>query len=200
MSIELVDMDVHHMDVPFNHLILCHPLLLWPSIFPSITVFSNELARCIRWPKYWSFNFSTSPSNQYSRLISLGLTGLISLLSKGLSRVFSSTKFQKHHFFAAQSSLWSNSHKTTILKALTIWTFVSKVISLLFNTLPGFVITNSWEKKRRKRQRRKVKPFTFYWDLNLCSWDLNPTKTHSNEAQVLDVSGQKEFNERQSDR
>ena len=87
MSIELV--------MPSNHLILCHPLL--PSIFPSIRVFSNELALCLRWPKYWSF--SNSPSNEYSGLILLGLTGLISLQSKGLSRVFSSATVQKHQFF-----------------------------------------------------------------------------------------------------
>ena len=89
MSIELV--------MPSNHLILCHPLLLLPSIFPSIRVFSNELALCIRWLKYWSF--SNSPSNEYSGLILLGLTGLISLQSKGLSRVFSSATVQKHQFF-----------------------------------------------------------------------------------------------------
>ena len=88
-SIELV--------MPSNHLILCHPLLLLPSIFPSIRVFSNELALCIRWLKYWSF--SNSPSNEYSGLILLGLTGLISLQSKGLSRVFSSATVQKHQFF-----------------------------------------------------------------------------------------------------
>ena len=77
--------------MPFNHLILCHLLLLLPSIFPSIRVFSNELALCIRWPKYWSISFSISPFNECLGLISLGLTGLVSLLSKGLSRVFSST-------------------------------------------------------------------------------------------------------------
>ena len=74
--------------MPSNHLILCHPLLL-PSIFPSIRVFSNESTLYIRWPKYW--RFSTSPSSEYSGLIPLGLTSLISLLSKGLSRVFSNT-------------------------------------------------------------------------------------------------------------
>ena len=84
MSIESV--------MAFNHLILCCPLLLLPSIFPSIRVFSKESALHIRWPKCWSFSFSISPSNEYSGLISLGLTGLISLLSKGFSRVFSSTK------------------------------------------------------------------------------------------------------------
>ena len=83
MSIESV--------MPSNHLILCHPLFLLPSIFPSIRVSSNELALHIRWPKYWSFGFSISPCNEYSGLISFRITGLISLLSKGLSRVFSST-------------------------------------------------------------------------------------------------------------
>ena len=101
MSIELV--------MPSNHLILCHPLLFLPSIFPSIRVFSNELALRIRWPKYWRFSFSISPSNEYSGFISLGLTGLISLQSKGLSRVFNTT-VQKHQFFNTQPSLWSNFH------------------------------------------------------------------------------------------
>ena len=77
--------------MPSNHLILCHPFLLLPSIFPSIRVFSNELALHISWPNYWSFSFSIGSSNEYSGLISLGLTGLISLLSKGLSSIFSST-------------------------------------------------------------------------------------------------------------
>ena len=72
---------------PSNHLILCHPLLLLPSIFPSIRVFSNESALRIRWPKYWSFIFSINLSNEHSGLISLRLTFLISLLSKGLSRL-----------------------------------------------------------------------------------------------------------------
>ena len=107
MSIELV--------MPSNHLVLCHPLLLLPSIFPSIRVFSNESALPIRWPKYWSFSFSISPSNESSGLISSGLTGLISLQSKGLSRVFSNTTVQKHQFFSAQPSLWSNSHIRTRL-------------------------------------------------------------------------------------
>ena len=69
----------------------CHPLLLLPSILPSIRVFSNESVLCITWPKFWSFSFSISPSNAYSGLIPLGLTGLISLQSKGLARIFSST-------------------------------------------------------------------------------------------------------------
>ena len=86
MSIELV--------TPSNHLILCHPLLLLPSIFPSIRVFSSESGCYIMWPKDWSFSFSISPSNEYSVLI-----------SKGLSRVFSNTTVQKHQFNAAQFSL-----------------------------------------------------------------------------------------------
>ena len=82
--------------MPSNHLILCHPLLLPPSIFPSIRVFSNESFLHMRWPKYWSFSFSISPSNEYSGLYSfpLGWTGWISLQSKEVSRVFSNTKFK----------------------------------------------------------------------------------------------------------
>ena len=94
--------------MPSNHLILCHPLLLLPSIFPSIRDFSNDSALWVRWPKVWSF--SISPSNEYSGLIfSLGLTVLISLLYKGLSRVFSSSTIQQHQLFYAQP-LWSNAH------------------------------------------------------------------------------------------
>ena len=96
--------------MPSNHLILCRPLPLLPSIFPSIRVFSNESVLHIRWPKYWIFSFNISPSNEYSRLISLGRMGWISLQSKGLSRVFSNTTVQKHQFFGAQLSLQSNSH------------------------------------------------------------------------------------------
>ena len=89
-----------------NHLVLCHPLLLLPSTFPSIRVFSNELALHIRWPKYWSFSFSISitPSSEYSGLISFGLTGLISLQSKGLSRVFSNTTNQSTFLFNTSTS------------------------------------------------------------------------------------------------
>ena len=96
--------------MPSNHLILYRPLFLLPSIFPSIRVFSSESVLRLRWPKYWSFNFSISPSNEYSGLISLGWTGRIFLQSKGLSRVFSNTTLQKHQFFSVQLSLWSNSH------------------------------------------------------------------------------------------
>ena len=95
MSIELV--------MPSNHLILCRPLLLMPSIFPSIRVLSNESTLRIRWPKYWSFSFSISPFNEYSGLISFGWTGWISFQSKGLLRVFSNTTVQKHQFCAQLS-------------------------------------------------------------------------------------------------
>ena len=85
-----------------NHLILCRPLLLLPSIFSSIRVFSNESALRIRWPNYWSFSFNISPSSEYSGLISFRTDWLISLQSKGLSRVFSNTTVQKHQFLGAQ--------------------------------------------------------------------------------------------------
>ena len=81
------------------HLILCHPLLLLPSVLPNIRIFSNESALHIRWPKYWSFSFSISPSNEYSGWFPLGLTGLISLLSKRVPRIFSNTTVWKHQFF-----------------------------------------------------------------------------------------------------
>ena len=90
--------------MPSNHPILCHPLLLLLSIFPSIRVFSNESV-LLRWPKYWSFSFSITPSSEYSGLISFSTVWLISLLPKGLSRIFSNTTVQKHQFFSAQLSL-----------------------------------------------------------------------------------------------
>ena len=91
-----------------NHLILCHPLLLLPSVFPSIRVFSNELALHIRWPKYWNFSFSISPFGEYSGLISFRIDCFDLLAVQRLSRVFSSTTIQKYQFFSAQPSLWSS--------------------------------------------------------------------------------------------
>ena len=88
-----------------NCLILYHPLLLLHSIISSIRVFSNESALCIRWPKYWSFSFSISPSHEYLGLISFRTDWFISLQSKGLSRVFSSNTIWNHRFFCAQTSL-----------------------------------------------------------------------------------------------
>ena len=96
--------------MPSNHLILCCPLLLLPSIFPSIRVFPNESALHIRWPKYWRLSFNISPSNEHSGLISFRMDWWAFLQSKGLSRVFSSTTVQKHQFFGSQLSLGSNCH------------------------------------------------------------------------------------------
>ena len=130
--------------MPSNHLILCCPLLLLPSIFPSIRVFSNESALCIRWPRYWSFSFKISPINEHPGLSHLGWTDWISLQFKGLK------SFLKHHSSKAsilQHSAFSIvqlSHpymaigKTIVL---TRWAFVGKVMSLLFNMLSRLVIT-----------------------------------------------------------
>ena len=99
-----------------THLILCHPLLLLPSIFPSIRGFSNESVLYIRWPKYWCFSFSISPSNEYSGLISFRMDWFNLPAVQGiLSRVFSSTTVLKHQFFRAQPSLWFHSHIHTWL-------------------------------------------------------------------------------------
>ena len=102
MSIELMMLS--------NHFILRYSHLLLSSVFPSIRVFSNEPALCIRWPVYWNFSSALALPMNIQDSFHLGLTGLIPLLSKGLSRVFSSTKVQKQQFFSTQPSLWSNSH------------------------------------------------------------------------------------------
>ena len=136
MSIELV--------MPSNHLIFCHLLLLLPSIFPSIRIFSNESALHIRWPKDWSFSFSISPSNEYSGLISFRMDWLDLLAVQGTLK-----SLLQHHsskasilwhsaFFTVQSS---HSYMTTgKIIALTRWTFVDKLMSLLFNMLSRLVI------------------------------------------------------------
>ena len=125
--------------MPSNHLILCCPFLLPPSIFPSIRGFPNESVLHIRWPKYWSFSFSISPSSEYSGLISFRMDQLGLLAAQGtLSRVFSNTTVQKHQFFGTQLSSQSNSHPymtTGKTIALTRRTFVCKVMSLLLNML-----------------------------------------------------------------
>ena len=97
-------------DITFQTKVLCCPLLLFSSIFPSIRVFSSELAFCIRWPKYWSFSLASVLPMNSQDWFSLRLTGLISLLSKGFSRVFSNTTIRNHQFFSVQPSLWSNSN------------------------------------------------------------------------------------------
>ena len=101
--------------MPSNHLILCCPFFLPPSIFPNIRVFSSKSALRIRWPKYWSFSLSISPSNEYSGLICFSTDWLDFHAVKGLSRVFSNTTVWKHQFFGAQPSLWYNSHICTWL-------------------------------------------------------------------------------------
>ena len=95
--------------MPSNHLILCSPLVLLPSIFPSIRVFSNESVLPIRWSKYWSFSLSISPSNEYSGLISFRMDWLGLLAVQGFLTVFFNTTLQKHQFFGTHPSLWSNS-------------------------------------------------------------------------------------------
>ena len=128
-------------EMPSNHLILCRPLLLLPSIFPSIRVVSNESLLHIRWPKYWSFSFSISPSNEFSGLISLRKDCWISLQAKGLSRVFSNTTVQKNQFFGAGLSWYSYPHMTTGKTiSLIRQHFVGKVMSLLFYMLSRLVI------------------------------------------------------------
>ena len=122
------------------------PLPLQPSIFPRIRVFPNESALHIRWANYWSFSINLS--NEYSGLISFRIDWFyLSLHSKGLSRLFSSAIFQKHQFFGTQPSLWFNSLMVQLsymttgkIIALTRWTFVGKVMSLLFSTVSRFVV------------------------------------------------------------
>ena len=125
--------------MPSNHIILCRPLLLRPSIFPSIRVFSNESALCIRWPKHWSFSFNISPSNEHPRLISFKMDWLDLLAVQGTLK-----SLLQHHsskasilqcsaFFIVQlSHPYMTVGNTT---ALTRWTFVDKVMSLLFNMM-----------------------------------------------------------------
>ena len=131
--------------MPSNHFILCHPLLLLHSIFPSIRVFSNESELLIRWPKYWSFSFSISPSNEYSGLISFRMDGLDLLAVQGtlkslLQHHSSKASFiQCSAFFIVQLSYpYMTTGKNT---ALTRWTFVGKVMPLFFNKLSRLVIT-----------------------------------------------------------
>ena len=131
--------------MPSNHLILCRPLLLLPSIFPGIRVFSNESALCIRWPKYWSFSFSISPSNEHLGLISYRMDWLDLLAVQGTLK-----SILQHHsskisifwcsaFFIVQlSHPYMTTGKTM---ALTRWTFFGKVMSLILNMLSRLVIT-----------------------------------------------------------
>ena len=130
--------------MPSNHLIICHTLLLLPSIFSSIRVFSNESALHIRWPKYWSFSFSISPSNEYSGLISIRMDWLDPLAVQGTLKSllqYHSSKvsvLQCSAFFMIQLSHPYMTTGKTI--TLTRWNFVGKVMSLVFNMLSGLVI------------------------------------------------------------
>ena len=137
MSIESV--------MPSSHLILCRSLLLLPSIFASIRVFSNKSVLHIRWPKYWSFSFSIIPSNEYSRLISFRMDWLDLLAVQGTLKSLlqhhssKASILQRSAFFIVQlSHPYMTTGKTT---ALTRWTFVGKVMSLLFNMLSKLLIT-----------------------------------------------------------
>ena len=131
--------------MPSNHLILCLPLLLLPSIFPSIRVFSNESAFRIRWPKYWSFSLSISPSNEYSGLIPFRMDWLDLLAVQGTLKSLLQHRSSKASillrlaFFIVQFSHPYMTTEKTI--ALTRWSFVGKVMSLLFNMLSRLVIT-----------------------------------------------------------
>ena len=142
MSIELV--------MPSNHLILCHPLLLLPSVFPTIRVFSDESVLCLRWPKYWNFSFSISPSNEYSGLISFKIDWLDLLAVQGTLKSLlqhhspKASVLQRSGFFIVQLS-----HMTTGKTiALTRQTFVGKVMFLLFNRLSRLVIAFLSRSKR----------------------------------------------------
>ena len=131
--------------MPSRHLILCHPLLLLPSIFPSISVFSNESVLHIGWPKYWSFSFSINPSNEYSELISFRMDWLDLLANQGALKSLlqhhcsKASILRRSAFFIVQLPHPNMITGKTI--ALTRWTFVGKVMSLLLNMLSRLVIT-----------------------------------------------------------
>ena len=141
--------------MPSSHLILCRPFLLQPPIPPSIRVFSNESTLLMRWPKYWSFSFSISPSNEHPGLISFRMDLLDLLAVQGTLKSLLQHRSSKASIFSAQLSSQTNSHSshsvTTLPPtyihdpgksiALTKWTFVGKVMSLLFNMLSRLVIT-----------------------------------------------------------
>ena len=150
--------------MPSSHLILWYPLLLLPSIPPSIRIFSNESTLHMRWPKYWSFSFSIIPSKEIPELISSEWTGWISLQSKGLSRVFSNSTLQKHQFFGAQLSSQSNSHIHTWF--LITWSQIS------IPTYVGTCVLHSSITNLRWDQRSCIPyPIEEYF------WENSPTST-----------------------
>ena len=161
ISLSLLKLMSFESMMPSNHLILSHPFLFLPSIFPSIKVLSNQSAHHIRWPNYWSYNFSISPSNEYSGCISFRIDWLVgySCSPRRLSRVFSSTTVWKHQFFSTQPSLWFNWHIHTgllenhsfdyrtiyflfVVESLShVWLFVTPWTAAHQASLS---ITNSW--------------------------------------------------------
>ena len=167
--------------IPSNHLILCCPLLLLPSIFPSIRVFPNELAFCMRWPKYWRFSFSISSSNEYSGLISFRIDWFDLLQSKGISGVFSLKELKASilhcsAFFMVQLSHPYMTTGKTI--TLTVWTFAGKVMSLLLNSLSKFVIALLPRSKR----------LLISWLQSLSTVILEPRKTKSDTVSIFSRS------------
>ena len=148
--------------MPSNHLILCYPFLLLPSVFPSIRVFSNESALCIRWPKYWSFSFSISPSKEYSGLISFRIDWFDLLAVQGILN-----NLIQYHSSKA-SLLWCSAFFIVQLSypymiigkniALTRWNFVSKIMSLLFNMLSRQPQICRWHHLYGRKQRRTKEP------------------------------------------
>ena len=171
MSIELV--------IPSNYLILCHTLVLLPSVFPSIGVFSNESVLCIRWPKLWSFSFSISPSNGYSGLISFRIDWF------DLFAVQGTLKSLLQHHSSKASILWcsvffivqlSHPYMTTGKTiALTRWTFINKVMSLLFNILLRLVITFLPRSKR----------LLISWCSHHMQWFWSPAKIKSDTVSTV---------------
>ena len=138
---ELAQIHVHRVSDAIQHLVLCHPLLLLPSVFPSIRVYSNESVLCIRWSKYWGFSFNISPSNEYSGLISFRIDWFDLLAVQGTLK-----SLLQHHSSKA-SVLWHSAflmvqllHPYMTTGKTIALTFVGKVVSLLFNTLSRFVI------------------------------------------------------------
>ena len=151
--------------MPSNHLILCRPLL--PSIFPSIKVFSNESALHIRWPKYWGFSFSISPSNEYSGLISFRIDWFDLVAVQGTLKVLlqhqsSKASILRHSalFMVQLSHPYMTTGKTI---ALTSWTFVGKVMSLLFNMLCRLVI--AFLPRSKMSMVFTVKPYARCWEI-----------------------------------
>ena len=173
--------------MPSNHLIPCFPLLLLTSVFPSIDVFSNDSDLCIRWPKYWSFNFSISPTNEYSGLISFRIDWLDLLVVQRTLRESSPTPQFKSIYLLVLSLLYvqlSHLYMTTGKTiAFTIWTFASKVMSLLFNTLSKFVIAfllrsknlliswlQSWSAVILELKKRKSVTVFYFFPIYFYEW------------------------------